>query len=336
MAALTRILSIDGGGIRGVIPGQILITLEEKIKAVSGKNNARIADYFDLIAGTSTGGILTCLHLCPSRDGHASTQYTAAEAVDLYLKHCKDIFRSSIWQKLGSLAGISDEKYSEKSLENLLVNFLGENRLSDLVKPCLITAYDIENRKTTFFTQHTALNNPEKDFSLLHVTRSTSAAPTYFQVARAMAASKSGEYSLIDGGVFANNPTLCAYAEARSKLEHRPSAENMLILSLGTGHVHKGYEYQKAKNWGALGWIRPLIDILMSGVSETVDYQLKQIFDSVDKHDNYLRIDEHLTIASEKMDDTSPENLAALQQEGRNAAEKYDKELTAFVEKLVG
>ncbi len=336
MAAFTRILSIDGGGIRGVIPGQILVSLEEKIKQRTGDEKARIADYFDLIAGTSTGGILTCLHLCPGRDGKTSTRYSASEAVDLYLKHGQEIFKSSLWQKLGSLAGISDEKYSEASLENLLFSFLGDNYLSDLIKPCLITAYDIEERRTRFFTQHDAVENPDKDYSLLHVTRATSAAPTYFQVARAMTKSKSREHSLIDGGVFANNPTLCAYAEVRNKFEHHPTADNMLILSLGTGHVFKSYNYHKAKNWGALGWIRPLIDILMSGVSETVHFQLKQIFDSVGKSDFYLRIDERLTQASENMDDVSSENLKALQQEGQSAAEKYDQELTAFVEKLVG
>jgi patatin-like phospholipase/acyl hydrolase len=64
---MTRILSIDGGGIRGIIPGQILVILEEKLKAKTGNENARIADYFDLIAGTSTGGILTCAYLTPDK-----------------------------------------------------------------------------------------------------------------------------------------------------------------------------------------------------------------------------------------------------------------------------
>ncbi len=64
---LTRILSIDGGGIRGIIPGQILVILEEKLKKATANENARIADYFDLIAGTSTGGILACAYLCPDQ-----------------------------------------------------------------------------------------------------------------------------------------------------------------------------------------------------------------------------------------------------------------------------
>ncbi|MBN1480655.1 patatin [candidate division KSB1 bacterium] len=334
MSTFTRILSIDGGGIRGIIPGQILIALEDKLKQHSRNQDARLADYFDLIAGTSTGGILTCLYLCPDEEGTISTKYSAAAAVDLYLKHGRDIFKSSIWQKLKSFAGLGDEKYDEKSLEALIRQFIGDLYLSDLIKPCLITAYDIEKRKTTFFTQHDAVLNSEKNFPLLHVARSTSAAPTYFQVARATSATNAG-YSLIDGGVFANNPALCAYAEVRTKFKHHPTAKDMLMLSLSTGHVRKEYKYRKAKNWGMVGWLRPLLDILMAGVSETVDYQLRQIFASVNKPDQYLRINEPLQHADSSMDNASAKNLAALQQEGQEIAQKYDAELTRFVEMLL-
>ena len=88
-------------------------------------------------------------------------------------------------------------------------------------------------------------------------------------------------YPLIDGGVFVNNPTLCAYSEARTwKFDtnrDKPTASQMMILSLGTGGTDKSFEYRKAKDWGAVQWIVPIIDIMMSGVAETVDYQLKQI-----------------------------------------------------------
>ena len=79
-------------------------------------------------------------------------------------------------------------------------------------------------------------------------------------------------------------------AEARSTFKGRPKAKDMAILSLGTGYKKKPYNYRRAKDWGQLGWARPVIDIMMSGVSETVDYQLKQIFDAVGKPKQYLRI----------------------------------------------
>jgi len=333
MAKFTRILSIDGGGIRGIIPGQVVIALENKLAQKTGKSDVRIADYFDLLAGTSTGGILTCLYLYPGEDG-ATAKFSATEAVNLYLEHGGEIFARSLWQRLRSLSGLGDEKYSEKPLVESLGRFLDERNLSDLVKPCLVPAYNIEQRKAEFFTQHDAVKDKAKDFPLIHVARATSAAPTFFQVANAISRTNR-RLSLIDGGVFANNPALCAYSEARRKMESNPSAKEMVMLSLGTGQVKKPYPYKKAKNWGAVGWIRPLIDILMSGVSDTVDYQLMQIFDAVGGAEQYLRVNAELEIARPDMDNASKENLAALQQEGERFAEKFDTQLDSFADLLL-
>lgn len=155
MPKLTRILSIDGGGIRGIIPGQLLVVLERKLQELEGGNSKSIADYFDLIAGTSTGGILTCLYLCPGEDP-AKPCFTAQEAVELYLERGDEIFDASLFQKLKSLGGAADEKYSADELEEVLDDYLDKLKLDQLIKPCLITAYDIKRRKAHFFTQHGA------------------------------------------------------------------------------------------------------------------------------------------------------------------------------------
>src|SRR5207249_9528820 len=93
---MMRILSIDGGGIRGIIPGQVLVALEAKIQEVTGDPNKRIADVFDMIAGTSTGGILTCLYLCPGQNGNRP-RFSATDAVNLYLQNGDDIFDVSLF-----------------------------------------------------------------------------------------------------------------------------------------------------------------------------------------------------------------------------------------------
>ena len=87
---LTRILSIDGGGIRGIIPGEILVVLEEKLQKLSNNPQARIADSFDLIAGTSTGGILSCIYLCPAKEARRPC-FTARQAVDLYFNRLSSL-----------------------------------------------------------------------------------------------------------------------------------------------------------------------------------------------------------------------------------------------------
>ena len=88
---MKKILSIDGGGIRGIIPGQILVALEKKLQEKSDNPQARLAEYFDLFAGTSTGGILTCICLCPSEVEPSKARFSAQDAVDLYMNHGEEI-----------------------------------------------------------------------------------------------------------------------------------------------------------------------------------------------------------------------------------------------------
>ena len=142
-------------------------------------------------------------------------------------------------------------------------------------------------------------------------------------------------YPCIDGGVFANNPSLCAYAEVRKKFEGNPAAKDMAILSIGTGYVKKSYEYKDAKDWGTVEWIKPLIDIMMSGVSETVDYQMAQIYDAVGQPNQYLRVNGELQFADPDMDNASQENLLALKQDDTKIAEKFDSQLDSFIEFLL-
>ena len=335
---LTRILSIDGGGIRGIIPGQILVSLENKLKELDNNPDARIADYFDLIAGTSTGGILTCMYLCPSLEDKNRPKFTAQNAVDLYLDRGDEIFDISIWQKIKSAGGIADEKYSEKELEEALKDYLGDLKLSDLIKPCLITSYDIKKRKGHFFRSHKAKIESQYNFLVREAARATSAAPTYFEVARAKADDML-VYPLIDGGVFVNNPALCAYSEARGwnfgSEKDKPKAAEMMILSIGTGGKEKSYEYKKAKDWGMVQWLQPIIDIMMSGAADVVDYQLEQIYDAVGKPDQYLRIDPDLYGADSAMDNASKENMDKLALAGETNAKLKDKELMEFAKMLI-
>ncbi len=334
---LTRILSIDGGGIRGVVPGQILVALEEKLQKLDNNPKGKIADYFDMIAGTSTGGILACIYLSPDKAGSKKPRFSAKEAVNLYLERGDEIFDISFWHKIKSAGGVMDEKYEADELEEALKDYLGDLKLSELIKPCLISSYDIKRRKAHFFTQHDA-EPDENNFLVREVARATSAAPTYFEVAKVKSLSNV-TYPLIDGGVFVNNPTLCAYAEARQlnfdSFRQKPTAKNMVILSLGTGTTNKPYYYNKAKDWGMVEWIKPIIDIMMSGVAETVDYQLKQIYDAVGIPKQYLRISPELGNASPDMDDGSLENLKALKEAGIQSAKKHDKNLTELAKMLI-
>lgn len=350
MAKYTRILSIDGGGIRGIIPAQVLVSLEKLLQELTKDTNTRISDYFDLIAGTSTGGILTCALLVPALDVNGKPtdrpEFTASDALDLYVQNGDDIFDVGIFKKISSLGGIADEKYSAKGLEKVLEEYFGNLLLSQLLKPCLVTTYDIKHRRAMFFTQHDAISEPDSNFLVRDLCRATSAAPTFFEVARIKSTSRKA-YPTVDGGIFANNPSLCAYAEARAAtILGNPEAKDMVILSLGTGNYEKSYTHKEVKDWGSIGWIGPLISMMMSGVSETVDYQLRQIFDTTSDQDHYLRLqlsrldengvpDPNIPDFDYELDNASAENIEKLVRAGNYLAVREKQKLTKFAELLL-
>lgn len=344
MKQFTRILSIDGGGIRGIIPGMILVRLEEKLQKLTGDPSAAISNYFDLVAGTSTGGILCCAHLLPSEENPSKPKYTAQEIVNLYIEKGDDIFDTGTIHRLKTFFGLSDEKYPSEGIEKALLEYMGDVKLSELLKPCIIPSYEIEARRAYFFAKHEAEKDDKCNFLVRDVCRSTSAAPTYFECARIGNLKGNPDYySFIDGGTFANNPTLCAYAEARNHFT-KPGTDNkcvtakdMVILSIGTGSSKQEYKYEDAKDWGVAGWVKPIIDIMMSGVSETVSYQVDEIYDAVDAEDQYLRIDTTLKDGIDsKMDNATPQNIKALTMVGNDLANEYDQRIEDFARKLIG
>lgn len=331
MAIKKVILSIDGGGIRGIIPGQILLHTESLLQEITGDDDRRIADHFDLIAGTSTGGILSCAYLMPGKNGRPL--YKAPEVVDIYFDRGQEIFTNTIMHRIKSLGGVLDEKYPSDGLENALKDYFGDTKLNELLKPTLITAYDIRRRRAKFFTQHDA-HKSGSNFYVRDVTRATASAPGYFQVARIRSMDKKF-YPLIDGGVFANNPAMCAYAEVRKASKRNNDsvgAAEMAMLSLGTGYACNSYKYKDAEHWGLAEWMIPLVDIMMSGVSETVDYEVCQLFDTTGKPEQYVRINGELKGQDDSMDNADPENFEALKKFGNKLFKKNKKIIKNFLE----
>ncbi|MBS1745161.1 MAG: patatin-like phospholipase family protein [Bacteroidetes bacterium] len=320
-----RILSVDGGGIRGIIPGTILMQLERILQKKSNDSNRKLGDFFDMIAGTSTGGILACLYLMP--DENCKAKYSAEEALNLYLKQGHIIFDRTFFEKIVSGGGIIHEKYSDEPIYNLLTQYFGDELLSNFIKPSLITAYEITDRKSVFFTSANAGQDAIYNFKVRDVARATSAAPTYFPPAFIKSLNDQ-EFVLVDGGMFANNPALCAYAEARKtefskalkdpEKKDKPSAKDMIIVSLGTGSVKKRYNYEEFEHAGQIKWLEPVIDILMSGNSETVAYQLTQMYLTLEQkfQKNYIRLEPGLKEAASEMDLATPENINNLYQAG--------------------
>ncbi|WP_444894963.1 patatin-like phospholipase family protein [Microbulbifer sp. SSSA005] len=326
-----RILSIDGGGIRGILPGQILVSLEHKLKVKSGNPDARIGEYFDLVAGTSTGAILGAAYICPNKQG--KPKFSAQDAVSLYLKEGEKVFGSGSWPFLEKLKLLKEEKYCSMELDRVLSQFFGKMKLSNLLKPCCFVSYDIKKREQVIFRQHCAIVKNE-DFLVKDFLLGSTAVPTYFEPARIFSLPPSNnKYVLIDGGMVASDPALCAYSEA-IKFSGVSGMKDMVIVSLGTGRQLSGYKYKEVKDWGILNWARPAIDIAVNGSAQMVHYYMKQISSTVE-NSNYYRIQPKLYAADSSMDNATPENLKKLKKAGERNAEYFDKELEEIATILV-
>ena len=284
---IAKFLSIDGGGIRGIIPAMTAAHIEQQI-------GAPIATRVHGLVGCSTGAIVAA-------SVAQAKPMPASDVVKFYREHGGAIFGDGGY-------GVTGPKYDPAPLEKALLEVFGTTRLSSVgvsTADFMAAAYALEGRAPWLFKSWKARGldggTPDDDFKLADVCRSTSAAPTFFPPSQIVSGAKK-TYHLIDGGVCLNNPAMAAYVAARRLY---PLADSVLIVSLGTGDLTKPYPYADAKDWGLAGWAQPLLDIMFQGVSESTAYELDQLAPSV-KH---IRLQASLEGANEAMDDASPGNL---------------------------
>jgi uncharacterized protein len=298
MAPAFKVLAVDGGGIWGVIPAMVLAAIEAQTKRP-------ISDMFDLVSGTSTGGIIALGLTKPGPDGKA--EKSANDIVQLYVADGRTIFPTSFLQGL-HVGAIRGAKYDGKGLESALQQHFGDIRLKDALKPVLIPSYDIEKQVPIFFKSEKARTNPDYDFPMREVVRATAAAPTYFPPEKIDTADPLNYFALIDGGVVAGNPALCAYAEA---MKMGKTADDVLMVSLGTGGFRRPIKYADAVNWGQLEWAQPIINIVLQGSNATVDYQLQQLLQYDGPQQSYFRFQVEFG-QNTSIDDASDSNLKYL------------------------
>jgi predicted acylesterase/phospholipase RssA len=227
--------------------------------------------------------------------------WAAADLAELYVREGPRIFHRSVYDRIRSVEGALDEKYPSDGLVEVLRESFGELRLREAVTDVLVTAYDTVTRTPFFFRSARARGDAAQDWLLRDAAHATSAAPTYFEPVQLEG------FSLIDGGVFAANPAMCALAEVLRVRE----PHDVLLVSLGTGQQTRPLPWKKVRNWGALEWARPVIDVLLDGQSDTVDFQARQVLEG-----SYWRLQTELRRASDHLDNASEENLRALQEEG--------------------
>jgi uncharacterized protein len=295
MAKHIKVLSIDGGGIRGIVPAIILSALERRV----GKELSQV---FDLIAGTSTGGIIA---LGIGTTANSGKPYSPDELLNMYVENGAAIFKKS-W--LTAERELIMPKYSPDALEATLERFFQKTMFSTALTPLLISSYDLQSEQPFFFKSHFITAQPNYDWDIVSIARSTSAAPTYFPPFHLTNGKE--DYALVDGGVFVNNPAMAAYAEARNLY---PDADKFTVISVGTGDRQDSVSYAVAKEWGLVGWAKQIVPVFMDSVAGAVDYELEAILGA-----DYTRLQVlHLQAAEGDMDNVTPDNIHNLQELAR-------------------
>lgn len=304
-----NVLALDGGGIRGVVPARVLEELERRL-------GYPLAEAFDLVAGTSTGGIIALGLTKPNGNGHP--EYSAADMLGLYMEEGHKIFPHSIELEVKTLHGLVHARYPAEPLEELLGQRFGETMLSEALTEVVIPSYDLSAPGPFFFKREYAQSNEHNwDVSMAKVARATSAAPTYFAPAVLPPFEQDGrEHALVDGGTFANNPAISAYADA---LRKAGGDAKFLVVSIGTGRPPQTLgsgpipvPAAQAHGWGLEQWARPILEVVLDGAAKAVEYELEQIAGAAGDRLECYRLQSPLPTASHAMDDASDDNRRAL------------------------
>jgi patatin-like phospholipase/acyl hydrolase len=303
-----RILALDGGGIRGLMTAIWLERLESEL-------GRPIREDFDLIAGTSTGGIIAC---------GLVAGLPASRMVSLYRDRGRDIFPaapSRLWNRLGRIfsEGPSAPKYSDEGLARVLKQVFEDRRLAEVPKGklLLVTSYDTEARNPLVLK---STKREHENLRLWEVAKATSSAPTFFPAHVLTLGDR--QIPLIDGGVVANNPTACAIAEAVRMNEALPETgcrlADFVVASFGTGDTTRPISAKEAREWGVLEWALPIIEVLMDGANDAVDY----VSSFLVPKDRYFRVQTPLARAYDDLDRADATNLAALTAQAEDYLER--------------
>lgn len=367
---LIRVLAIDGGGVRGLVPSTLLEGIEER----AGRP---ISDLFDVFVGTSTGGLLALGLNVP---GEGGPKYSAADISAVYRENGARIFHRGKRHRLKTLGGLIGPRYPVTSLERILQELFGDTKLSEALRQTSVTTYDTERRTPVALCSdvHKWAEPRNPDVLMRHAARATSAAPTFFApfLLPAVPDGRPGydfgdRFSVVDGGVAANNPALWGMYESGVNND----ASSLLLVSLGTGRAKDQFRYETLMRYGTINWLRPALELLADGANETTHAQLNYFLNGLwaaprtqlggkrippssmetrlragghdadydinvalggqrTKWTRYLRYQPDLVTASSAMDCVTPRNIAALAADARRFWDQHEADLTELADFL--
>ena len=284
------VLSLDGGGVRGLATSVYLFELEKRLKKP-------LSSKFDLVVGTSTGGIIALVISVLEIEGPRLLEiYSEANLKKIFSRSFSSFFRT---------------KYSGDRKMEVLHEYFGNLKMFNADLPCSILAHNLDTRFPTIFSER-----EHPDLFVADIAAATSAAPTYFPAVEI----ESNWY--VDGAVSTNNPALIAYSEGKKLFP----GEEIKVFSVGTGFNNNFVEGSRTKYWGSLSWLRGgIIPMLLES---NLEHQLAQEIIG----QNYFRVDSNLNEVASKIDIKTMSNLELMREMGLKWWEKFENSSLKFLD----
>ena len=330
------ILSIDGGGIRGIIPSIFLASLKDMLQ--KRNINEPFHRIFDLIAGTSTGGLIALALSVPlyKKDGNIYDPDGGVKPQNLPLLYetlGSVVFPGGTHKAIKVIRQLFTSKYSAEPLRKVLYDIFKECKVKQALTNLLITSFDMKTMQPVFIKKRPAFagGDEDQDFFMTDAALSTSAVPTYFSPAYVNSLGQNGtDFCLVDCGIFCINPSLSALIEARKIYR----CDEYVILSLGTGIRTEQYKTESIKRWGFFNWIAPWLNVpLITAVGDGQRISTNHMLKKLPKV-NLYRFDINLDKGKGAMDDGSDENLNYLRDKAYEMLYLHDEAAKNLVREI--
>lgn len=314
-----RILSIDGGGMRGVIPARLL----QELETLTGK---RVFELFDAVVGTSTGALLSLGITVP--DGQGGSKYAAEELVSLYDECGPVIFHKERGLR-AFFKGFYRPTYDPSGYEDLLAKYFGETAVSDALLEVAVPSVSLETNTMDIFSRRAARADATLDFLMRDIVRAATAAPTYFPAAQITSIDGSRAGHFVDAGISTNNPALLAFAEAKSLAPTAP----VIMVSLGTGKAPSSIDPARASNWGEVEWLTAVFELQGDAQATYTHDVLSEML--VNDSDRFFRLQVGLQDVPPQMDMSTPAHMAELKALALEELQHRRADFEALAELLV-
>jgi len=273
-----NILSLDGGGARGIITIKIIQTIVKIANKITGKT-FQITDLFDFFCGSSVGTLIISVLLIPDPTDPKKPKYTIDNVLDMMIKKSPLLFETSFLQNLRTLWGFRLPKYLDDTRVPIYNDLFGDLLFGQLLGSIVFPAGDTISNKPIYFHNY---YESHKKLKVCDILLGTTAAPTYFL--SKMLEFDGKKVNLIDSGCVANNTSQLAFVEAINHYKRRHLITSLYELSIGTGQVATTYDPQW---WGAFKWIPMISTTLIDFNSINQEYELSLISDinQIDRFD---------------------------------------------------